>query len=316
MGAAAAGVSAVAYAASGNKGKALEMGVTAAAQLVGAGAGVRAGFAVASVAVKAGNKIRAGAKAIRSCNSFAAGTLVRLADGTLAPIETLETGDLVLAGDSTSGDVTVEQVIYPITGTGTKHLIDITIEGTDTPITATGNHPFWVDGKGWADAEDLTPGDRLVGSTGGITIVQAMHDRGWLSNQTVHNLHVSGPHTYFVSATKFGIAQSDQLVHNAACTFVTRANTAAKQAVGARMAQKYNGGRSRVTIEANAGKWHYDLKGKAHFANGRSVPTPHKVYQPRNDRSPSGWGKPDRKNTSMMTWRDLGRVYWHLRRAV
>lgn len=58
IGAAAAGVSAVAYAASGNKGKALEMGITAAAQMVGAGAGVRAGFKVASVAAKAGKKTR------------------------------------------------------------------------------------------------------------------------------------------------------------------------------------------------------------------------------------------------------------------
>lgn len=82
------------------------------------------------------------------------------------------------------------------------------------------------------------------------------------------------------------------------------------------MVQKYNGGRHRVTIEDKAGKWHYDLKGAAHYANGRYVATPHKVYQPRNERSPSGWGKPDRKNTSMMTRRDLGRVYWHLRRAV
>ncbi|WP_264031020.1 polymorphic toxin-type HINT domain-containing protein [Cellulosimicrobium sp. SH8] len=220
VGAAAAGVSAVAYAASGNKGKALEMGVTAAAQLVGAGAGVRAGFAVASVAVKAGNKVRAGAKAIRSCNSFAAGTLVRLADGSLAAIETLDTGDLVLAGDPSSGDVTVEQVIYPITGTGTKHLVDITIEGTGTPITATGNHPFWVDGKGWTDADNLTPGDRLVGATGGITVVQTMHDRGWLSSQTVHNLHISGPHTYFV--TKGPGNEQDQLVHNAACSILSR----------------------------------------------------------------------------------------------
>nr|WP_171467211.1 polymorphic toxin-type HINT domain-containing protein [Cellulosimicrobium sp. 72-3] len=237
MGAAAAGVSAVAYAASGNKGKALEMGVTAAAQLVGAGAGVRAGFKVASVAAKAGSRSRAANKAARACgNSFAAGTLVRLSDGSLAPIETLETGDLVLAGDPVSGDVTVEQVIYPITGTGTKHLIDITIEGTGTPITATGNHPFWVDGKGWIDAVELTPGDRLVGSSGGITVVRAMHDRGWLSGQTVHNVHISGPHTYFVASNTL----DDQLVHNAACSL------ALHRVPRERCLSHHNEGRQRV----------------------------------------------------------------------
>ncbi len=67
IGAAAAGVSAVAYAASGNKGKALEMGITAAAQRVGAGGGVRAAFKVASLSAKAGQKAkRALAQAARS----------------------------------------------------------------------------------------------------------------------------------------------------------------------------------------------------------------------------------------------------------
>jgi RHS repeat-associated protein len=51
IGAAAAGVSAVAYAASGNKGKALEMGITAAAAMIpGGGAVVKAGMAAAKKA--------------------------------------------------------------------------------------------------------------------------------------------------------------------------------------------------------------------------------------------------------------------------
>ena len=55
VGAAAAGVSAVAYAASGNKGKALLMGVTAAATLVGAGYAVR-GIAHSMKAAKAAQR--------------------------------------------------------------------------------------------------------------------------------------------------------------------------------------------------------------------------------------------------------------------
>jgi len=53
IGAAAGAVSAVAYATSGNKGKALQMSVIAAAQMVGAGLGVRVGMGVASTAFKA-----------------------------------------------------------------------------------------------------------------------------------------------------------------------------------------------------------------------------------------------------------------------
>ena len=77
--------------------------------------------------------------------------------------------------------------------------------------TATANHPVWVEGKGWTDAVDLTTGDQLVGSTGGLLVVQAMHDRGWLSGQTVHNLHVAGTHTYYIASADGSV---DALVHN------------------------------------------------------------------------------------------------------
>ena len=102
--------------------------------------------------------------------------MVVLADGTLAPIETLDTGDLVLTTDPLTGQTTAQPVIAPIAGTGDKHLVDI---ATDAVVwTATANHPIWVDGKGWTPAIDITAGDQLRGSTGGLVVVQAMHDRG------------------------------------------------------------------------------------------------------------------------------------------
>ncbi len=226
VGAAAAGVSAVAYAASGNKGKALEMGVTAAAQLVGAGAGVRAGFKVASVSAKIGAKSqRGGSKIVRAvqrprCHSFLPGTLVRLADGSFAPIETLQAGDLVLAMDPSSGAVTTESVIYPIEGFGTKHLIEVTFEGVAAGLTATDSHPLWVEGEGWVLAGNLEDGDIVLSSSGARRLVSGISDLGWLRNQHVRNLHVTGPHTYFV-ATSY--ASTDLLVHNASCPVANNA---------------------------------------------------------------------------------------------
>lgn len=81
------------------------------------------------------------------------GTLVRTADGGVMPIEGLDTGDWVAASDPATGEVTAQQVIYPITGEGTKHLIEITttalfepagLEQATAPsstITATAGHP-------------------------------------------------------------------------------------------------------------------------------------------------------------------------------
>ena len=249
IGAAAAGVSAVAYAAQGNTAKAIEMGITAAAALVGAGAVVRVAARAVNVARAAGQAVRAAprlqraAQGIRSAasnaraaiqrvtttfrrspvscpipNSFVPGTLVVLADGTLAPIETLQTGDLVLATDPLTGETTAQPVIAPIVGSGDKHLVDVVTDaGT---WTATANHPIWVDGKGWTEASQLTAGDRLVGSTGGILVVQAMHDRGWLSGQTVHNLSVAGTHTYYIASEDGTV---DALVHNCGGSLLARA---------------------------------------------------------------------------------------------
>ena len=64
-----------------------------------------------------------------------------------------------------------------------------------------------------------------------------------------------------------------------------------------------------MSIESRSGRWRYDLAGKPH---GR-VRTPHKVWQPKNPRAPHGWGK-SQKRAHPMSWRDMYRVYRHLRR--
>ena len=206
VGAAAAGVSAIAYAASGNKGKALEMGITAAAALVGAGAAVRA----VSSAVRAG---RAAKAAKVACNSFVAGTLVRLADGNAVPIESLTTGDRVLGRDPTTGEVTEEVVIAPIWSSGTKHLVRLAFDGQTETVLATANHPFWVQSSGWVDAIDLRVGDLAVGSDGQTHPVVGVDDLGGLDDTAVFNLHTSGTHTYFVA-----VGDDEYLVHNSACS--------------------------------------------------------------------------------------------------
>ncbi|MFF0147449.1 RHS repeat-associated protein [Amycolatopsis sulphurea] len=95
------------------------------------------------------------------------------------------------------------------------------------------------------------------------------------------------------------IARAVKVVKTVARPFA-KVNHAAKARVGTWMVKKYNGGKHRVTIENSAGKWKYDLAGKPHGP----VKTPHKVWHPRNHRSPSGWGKPSRRAYSM-SWRDM-----------
>jgi len=87
-----------------------------------------------------------------------------------------------------------------------------------------------------------------------------------------------------------------------------RINLRMKESAGRYLSRRYNGGRSRVEIDGAAGRWRYDLWGKAHGG----VRTPHKVWQPRNARSPHGWGKSERF-ARPMRWRDFGRVWVRLR---
>ncbi|HKB34086.1 MAG TPA: RHS repeat-associated core domain-containing protein, partial [Candidatus Dormibacteraeota bacterium] len=94
-------------------------------------------------------------------NSFVAGTLVLMADGTEKRIEDIQPGDLVMAGDPQRGIERAEPVQYVIVGHGLKHLYDIHVDGQ--VIEATYNHPFWViEKQAFVWAEDLVPGEHLL----------------------------------------------------------------------------------------------------------------------------------------------------------
>jgi len=236
IGAAAAGVSAVAYAASGNKGKALEMGITAlAAMAPGGGAIVKAGMAAAKkaggrVAARVGQAAAKLRKAAGSCkvgpgNSFTPETGVLMADGSTVAISDIQVGNLVAARDPGTGELTAQPVLDVIEGHGDKHLIKvITAPAPASALddgqvadedpradtwTATANHPIWVEDQGWTDADNLAVGDLLQGATGELRTVQDVDDEGWLQDQTVYNLSVANTHTYVVGDNGDGT-----LVHN------------------------------------------------------------------------------------------------------
>ncbi|GAA2207346.1 hypothetical protein GCM10009850_028040 [Nonomuraea monospora] len=82
-----------------------------------------------------------------SRNSFVAGTLVVMADGSEKPIEQVAVGDEVLATDPVSGETRPEPVIGVVTGEGAKNLVRISVNtdgggGTATAtIVATAEHP-------------------------------------------------------------------------------------------------------------------------------------------------------------------------------
>ena len=89
---------------------------------------------------------------------FTADTPVLMADGTAKPIGQVAVGERVVSHDPVTG----EDVEAEVEATHVHHDVP-TLEVTTTAgtITTTSTHPFYVQGRGWTPAADLTRGDRL-----------------------------------------------------------------------------------------------------------------------------------------------------------
>jgi RHS repeat-associated protein len=146
-------------------------------------------------------------------NSFTAGTLVLMADGSTKPIERVRVGDRVAATDPETGERGARTVTATIVGDGDKALIDIRVG--DAVITATDGHPVWVDNDGradtaagrWIDARELRKGQWLKTAEG--RLVQVAGTQARVQHTRVYNLTVDDLHTYYVVSNGRSV-----LVHN------------------------------------------------------------------------------------------------------
>ncbi|WP_344466976.1 RHS repeat-associated core domain-containing protein [Kitasatospora kazusensis] len=210
------------------------------ALLGGATGAVGAGAQVAASAASSG-----GAKAILgavgdflgggSCphpNSFPAGTLVLLADGSTKAIDQLTTGTAVAATDPQTGTNTPEPVTATIVGHQDQDFTELTLAVTPEPsspptdhnspaqsakITSTKHHPYWdITTRRWTDATDLHPGDQVRSATATPVTVQAVRNFH-TTPQSAYNLTVADLHTYYVLA-----GATPVLVHN--CDLSDRAS--------------------------------------------------------------------------------------------
>ncbi|MFD8082878.1 polymorphic toxin-type HINT domain-containing protein, partial [Kitasatospora sp. NPDC059722] len=144
-------------------------------------------------------------------NSFPAGTMVVMGDGGTRPIETLRTGDTVLAADPVAGTSGPRTVTATIRTPDDREFTELTVRHTDGSsgaVTATDHHPFWVEStRTWTDAAAVHPGDTLRTDTGAA--VQVSSVRHWTGLEPAYNLTVKDLHTYFVLA-----GNAPVLVHN------------------------------------------------------------------------------------------------------
>ncbi|WP_211763331.1 RHS repeat-associated core domain-containing protein [Kutzneria sp. CA-103260] len=143
-------------------------------------------------------------------NSFAAGTPVLMADGSVKPIEDVKVGDTVENADVDSG-VRQQHVVTAVHVTDTDtDFVDLAIgpPGRQKTVTVTAHHLFWdATTHQWVDAADLRIGDQL--DTPGDGHVAVVSSHRYTKSIRTYNLTVDVVHTYYVLAGNTPI-----LVHN------------------------------------------------------------------------------------------------------
>ena len=111
-------------------------------------------------------------KPLQADSCFIRGTRVHTKDG-LKPIEAIKVGDYVLsAPEDGTGKPEYKRVVNVFVHQH-KTIRKVNSYGPDAQtqyfVAATGNHPFWVEGKGWTRADELKRGNVLRRLDGSFT---------------------------------------------------------------------------------------------------------------------------------------------------
>ncbi len=127
---------------------------------------------------------------------FVAGTLVLTSEGP-RPIEEIQAGTWVWARSDQTQQSGWRRVVHT-TVKPEQPILTVRLaseDGHEEEIGATGNHPFWVEGKGWRQAKELQRGDRVPSAHGGW--LRVIHSAWEEERRPVYNFEVEDFHTYF-----------------------------------------------------------------------------------------------------------------------
>ena len=149
-------------------------------------------------------------KATKTNGCFVPGTLVHTETG-FKNIEDVKVGEKLY----TYNEVTDKVELKPVEKLNIREVdVLLTLTLSNQTIITTVEHPFYIVGKGWVDAEDLNPGDLLSTSklNGGLGTaldpsVEVVKVEKSLKTTTVYNFNVKDNPNYFV-------ADLNILVHN------------------------------------------------------------------------------------------------------
>ncbi|MDD5949293.1 MAG: polymorphic toxin-type HINT domain-containing protein [Lachnospiraceae bacterium] len=129
------------------------------------------------------------------CKCFTGDTVVATEEGFVR-IEEIEEGDYVLAENVETGEQEYKKVrkVYVKEATELTHIKTDGKLDEDQNIDTTGNHPFYVEDRGWVAAAEIHEGDELHTSDGRIVTVLANTTEKLSKAITVYNLEVEDFH--------------------------------------------------------------------------------------------------------------------------
>ena len=141
---------------------------------------------------------------------FAAGTPIVTENGAKS-IEDIKVGDFVLSRNehSLTGELGLRRVQE--TFRSETELVHVYVGGQ--VIRTTGEHPFFVQGRGWTTASELQSGDQLATDLSSWREVERVEATG--KHESVYNFRVAEHHTYFVGCEDWGFAV---WAHNCCCS--------------------------------------------------------------------------------------------------
>jgi len=157
-------------------------------------------------AMSALTALMASGQFFRTC--FAAGTPILTPEGSKA-IEEIRSGDWVLSAPEDDPEAAPEPRLVEETFETSAPVLHLRVGGRT--IRTTAEHPFWVRGRGWVEAQSLEPGYELRSDDGSWVVLEETSPGEVVR---VYNVRVSAYHTYFVGHEQWGFSVWS---HNANC---------------------------------------------------------------------------------------------------
>ena len=199
---------------------------------------------------------------------FTAGTKIHTEKG-FKNIEKIKAGDYVWSENPETKEKALKQV-KKIFVREKDSIVRLAINGE--VIETTSEHPFYVEGKGWRAAGELTAGTEVRLEDGSAGAVTEKEDIQLEEPVTVYNFEVEDYHTYYVSEQKALVHNMCAMtLENAPASIASKSSYASGAEGEAALAEIVGSGDKHAYFKSSLGRRFVDLYSEAGIAHESKV---------------------------------------------